>query len=67
MSRLDLNLLLVLYTVLSEGSVVGAARRLHVTPSAVSNGLARLCTAVGDPPGRGSQRLHEQPPSGARR
>jgi DNA-binding transcriptional LysR family regulator len=45
---LDLNLLLMLDTVLAEGSVVRAARRLHVTPSAVSNGLARLRAALDD-------------------
>jgi DNA-binding transcriptional LysR family regulator len=41
-SNLDLNLLLVLHTVLEEGSATRAARRLHVTQSAVSNTLARL-------------------------
>jgi DNA-binding transcriptional LysR family regulator len=46
---LDLNLLLMLDTVLAERSVVRAARRLHVTPSAVSNGLARLRAALEDP------------------
>ena len=46
---LDLNLLLVLATVLSEQSVARAARRLHVTPSAVSNALAKLRVALGDP------------------
>jgi len=46
---LDLNLLVVLDTVLAERSVVRAARRLHVTPSAVSNALARLRAALGDP------------------
>ena len=46
---LDLNLLLVLDAVLSERSVVRAARRLHVTPSAISNALARLRSALGDP------------------
>ncbi len=46
---MDLNLLLVLDTVLQERSVALAARRLHVTPSAISNGLAKLRTALGDP------------------
>jgi len=46
---LDLNLLRVLDTVLAERSVARAARRLHVTPSAVSNALARLRAALGDP------------------
>ena len=49
LSSLDLNLLVMLDTVLAEGSVVHAARRLHVTPSAVSNGLARLRAALDDP------------------
>ena len=49
LSRLDLNLLRVLDTVLSERSVVRAARRLHVTPSAISNALARLRSVLGDP------------------
>jgi DNA-binding transcriptional LysR family regulator len=46
---LDLNLLVVLDAVLAERSVARAARRLHVTPSAVSNALARLRSALGDP------------------
>lgn len=49
LSSLDLNLLLVLHTVLAERSVARAAERLHVTPSAVSNALARLRVALGDP------------------
>jgi len=49
LAQLDLNLLLVLDTVLTERSVVRAARRLHVTPSAISNALARLRSALGDP------------------
>ena len=49
MEQLDLNLLLVLDTVLAERSVVRAARRLHVTPSAISNALARLRDALEDP------------------
>jgi DNA-binding transcriptional LysR family regulator len=49
LSAIDLNLLLVLDTVLRERSVAGAARRLHVTPSAVSNSLAKLRTALNDP------------------
>jgi DNA-binding transcriptional LysR family regulator len=47
--NLDLNLLVVLDAVLTERSVARAARRLHVTPSAVSNALARLREALGDP------------------
>jgi len=49
LASLDLNLLLMLDTVLAERSVVRAARRLHVTPSAVSNALARLRAALEDP------------------
>ena len=49
LATLDLNLLLVLDTVLAERSVVSAARRLHVTPSAISNALARLRGALDDP------------------
>ena len=49
LSALDLNLLLILDTVLAERSVVRAAKRLHVTPSAVSNALARLRAALDDP------------------
>lgn len=48
-SSLDLNLLVVLDTVLREQSVARAARRLHVTPSAISNSLAKLRVALGDP------------------
>ncbi len=47
--QLDLNLLVVLDAVLGERSVVRAARRLHVTPSAISNSLARLRATLGDP------------------
>src|SRR3982074_2759987 len=39
----------VLHTVLAERNVARAAERLHVTPSAVSNELARLRGAMGDP------------------
>jgi DNA-binding transcriptional LysR family regulator len=49
LSGLDLNLLLVLDSVLAERSVARAAQRLHVTPSAISNSLARLRVALGDP------------------
>jgi DNA-binding transcriptional LysR family regulator len=48
-AAIDLNLLWVLHVVLSERNVARAAGRLHVTPSAVSNALARLRDAVGDP------------------
>jgi DNA-binding transcriptional LysR family regulator len=48
-TSIDLNLMLVLHTVLAERNVARAAERLHVTPSAVSNALARLRGALGDP------------------
>lgn len=49
LSQIDLNLLVVLDAVLAERSVARAARRMHVTPSAISNSLARLRAALGDP------------------
>jgi DNA-binding transcriptional LysR family regulator len=45
----DLNLLVTLNVVLSEGSVVRAARRLQLSPSAMSRALARVREATGDP------------------
>lgn len=48
-ATIDLNLLAVLHTVLVERNVARAAARLHVTPSAVSNSLARLRDELGDP------------------
>src|SRR5712671_4870497 len=48
-ASIDLNLMLVLHTVLVERNVARAAERLHVTPSAVSNALARLRDVLGDP------------------
>jgi DNA-binding transcriptional LysR family regulator len=49
LSSIDLNLLLVLHTVLEERSVTRAAKALHVTAPAISNSLARLREALGDP------------------
>lgn len=49
MSDPDLNLLLTLDALLTEGSVAGAARRLRLSPSAMSRSLARLREATGDP------------------
>jgi len=49
LAGVDLNLFLVFHTVLSEGSVTGAAQKLHVTQSAVSNALARLRDLLHDP------------------
>lgn len=45
----DLNLLVTLDVLLAEGSVAGAARRLHLSPSAMSRALARLREVTGDP------------------
>jgi DNA-binding transcriptional LysR family regulator len=45
----DLNQLVVLHAVLSEHSVVRAAERLHLSPSAMSRALARVRETVGDP------------------
>lgn len=49
MQSVDLNLLEVLDALLQEGSVTGAARRLHLSPPAVSRSLSRLRTATADP------------------
>jgi DNA-binding transcriptional LysR family regulator len=45
----DLNLLVTLDVLLSEGSVVRAAQRLQLSASAMSRALARLREATGDP------------------
>jgi DNA-binding transcriptional LysR family regulator len=45
----DLNLLVTLDALLAEGSVAGAARRLRLSPSAMSRALARLRETIGDP------------------
>jgi DNA-binding transcriptional LysR family regulator len=49
MSAPDLNLLVTLDVLLAEGSVARAARRLRLSPSAMSRALARLREATGDP------------------
>jgi DNA-binding transcriptional LysR family regulator len=49
MARPDLNLLFTLDVLLAEGSVARAARRLRLSPSAMSRSLARLRKATGDP------------------
>jgi DNA-binding transcriptional LysR family regulator len=49
MSLPDLNLLVTLDAVLSEGSIVRAARRLQLSPSAMSRAVARVREVTGDP------------------
>nr|WP_295835446.1 LysR family transcriptional regulator [uncultured Azospirillum sp.] len=49
MSAPDLNMLVTLDALLTEGSVAGAARRLRLSPSAMSRALARLRETTGDP------------------
>ncbi|MEP7153381.1 MAG: LysR family transcriptional regulator [Nitrospira sp.] len=49
MSTPDFNLLVTLDAVLAEGSVARAARRLRLSPSAMSRALARLRETIGDP------------------
>jgi DNA-binding transcriptional LysR family regulator len=45
----DMNLLIALDALLEEGSVVGAARRMHLSPAAMSRTLTRIREALGDP------------------
>ena len=45
----DLNLLFTLDVLLAEGSVARAAKRLRLSPSAMSRALARLRETTGDP------------------
>lgn len=49
MSLPDLNLLSTLDVLLTEGNVTRAARRLGLSPSAMSRSLARLRETTGDP------------------
>lgn len=49
MSTPDFNLLLTLDVLLAEGNVARAARRLRLSPSAMSRALARLRQTTGDP------------------
>jgi DNA-binding transcriptional LysR family regulator len=49
MSSPDLNLLITLDALLAEASVVGAAKRLRLSPSAMSRALTRLRETTGDP------------------
>jgi len=49
MAHPDLNLLVTLDVLLTEGSVARAAKRLRLSPSAMSRALARLRETTGDP------------------
>jgi DNA-binding transcriptional LysR family regulator len=49
MAAPDFNLLVTLDVLLAEGSVARAARRLRLSPSAMSRALARLRETTGDP------------------
>ena len=47
--RIDLNLLVVLETIYSEGGITRASEKLHLTQPAVSHSLARLRQLLDDP------------------
>ena len=49
MESVDANLVLALDALLQAGSVTGAARRMNVSPPAMSHTLSRLRSTVGDP------------------
>lgn len=49
MNTPDFNLLITLNVLLDEGSVAKAAKRLRLSPSAMSRALARLREVTGDP------------------
>ena len=49
MTHPDLNLLLALDALLDEGSVIGAARRMNLSPPAMSRTLSRIRDALDDP------------------
>lgn len=49
MQTIDLNLVHALDALLTEGSVTGAARRLHLSPSAMSRTLTRIRHVFKDP------------------
>jgi len=49
MHSTDLNLLYALDALLAEGSVLGAAKRVGLSPPAMSRTLARIRAATGDP------------------
>ncbi|MFC3656417.1 LysR family transcriptional regulator [Xanthomonas hyacinthi] len=49
MDHPDLNLLFALDVLLEEGSVVGAAKRMNLSPPAMSRTLSRIRDTLGDP------------------
>ena len=49
MTSPNFNLLIALDALLTEGSVIGAASKLNLSPSAMSRALARLRKTTGDP------------------
>src|SRR3954464_15423811 len=49
MQSADANLLRALDALLRDGSVTAAARRMNLSPPAMSHALARLRETVGDP------------------
>lgn len=49
MTHPDLNLLVALDALLTEGSIARAAKRLRLSPSAMSRTMARLRATTGDP------------------
>lgn len=48
MHSMDLNLLIALDALLDEGSVAGAAKRMNLSPPAMSRTLGRIRAALGD-------------------
>jgi DNA-binding transcriptional LysR family regulator len=48
MHSIDLNLLIALDALLTEGSVIGAAQRMNLSPPAMSRTLGRIRHALGD-------------------
>lgn len=48
-SRIDLNLLVVLDAIFSEGGITKASHKLHLTQPAISHALGRLRELFGDP------------------
>lgn len=49
LSRVDLNLLVVLDAIFAESGITRAAAKLHLTQPAISHALGRLRTLFGDP------------------